>query len=391
MTTSQKLLLSFALAAGSLAAQNPSITGIVNPASNIPPGFSNYGIALGSVFAVYGTNLGPAAITQESTPQQWPTTLAGTSISITVNGTTVSAPMYFAWQGTLGAVMPSNTPIGTGTLKVTYNGNSGSAPITVVQSNFGILSSNYGSGAAVVTDANYANITVTNSAKPLQAVILWGTGLGPITGNDAALPTGGDLGTPITVWVGGVQANLIYRGRSGLQGLDQINFIVPQNAPLGCNVSIIVQTTGAGAGTVSNGPTMAIAPNGGPCLDPTQYFPASLSSKSSAKVMYLKLKQTSNLNFQNGSPVTSTSANVQVGFLQFTQSQLTSQAPSFNTESSFGSCFTEVVPGSGSGSGAPTATYLNAGTSLTLTPFRDLKSRCHPLPRGAPLFTRTQT
>jgi uncharacterized protein (TIGR03437 family) len=374
VNTSSKVLLSFALMAGTLAAQNPSFTGVVNAGSDLPPGFPNSGLAQGCVFVIYGSNLGPGNLVQATT-LPFPTNLAGTSITITVGGTTTNALIDYTSAGQVAAVLPSSTPVGNGTLTLTNpGGTSGSTPITVVASNFGIVTlNNSGAGPAVVTNANNQAITITNSAKPGDELVLWGTGLGANSASESS-PTGaagGNLPAQIQVFVGGISAQILYQGRTPTAvGLDQINFTVPPNAPLGCNVSIIVQTT-APTATVSNGPTISLAAtDGATCSDTTQYFPATLSSKSSAKVMYLKLKQTSNLSFNsNGSPVTSTSATAQIGFLQFAQSQLTAQAPSYNTESSFGSCFTEVVQGSGPGSGAPTATYLNAGTSLTLTPF----------------------
>jgi hypothetical protein len=57
-------LLGCALTGGALAAANPSFTGIVNAASDIPPGLPNSGIAQGSIFVVDGSNLGPANLLQ---------------------------------------------------------------------------------------------------------------------------------------------------------------------------------------------------------------------------------------------------------------------------------------------------------------------------------------
>ena len=48
-------------------------------------------------------------------------------------------------------------------------------------------------------------------------------------------------------------------------GLDQINFAVPSNAPLGCWVPVQVRTNGT---QMSNTVTMAISANGAPCSDP---------------------------------------------------------------------------------------------------------------------------
>jgi uncharacterized protein (TIGR03437 family) len=229
------------------AAQLPSVTGIVNPASNIPAGFPNYGVAQGSIFVAYGSNLGPATLVSAPT-LPLPTTagLGGTSIAITVGGTTVTAPMVYTSSGQLAAVLPSNTPVGTGGIAVTYNGQTGSAPITVVPSNFGISTVNEsGLGPAVVTFGDYSVVSNANSAAPGDALILWGTGLGPLPpGSSDSSGAAGPLGvTPaIQVFVGGVAAQVLYAGRTpGGVGLDQINFVVPPSAPAGCNVSIIVR------------------------------------------------------------------------------------------------------------------------------------------------------
>jgi uncharacterized protein (TIGR03437 family) len=176
------LLLGFALMAGTLAAQNPSFTGIVNAASDIPPGFPNSGIAQGSIFVAYGSYLGPASLVEVSA-LPLPTTagLAGTSITITVGATTVTAPIIYTSAEQVAAIMPSTTPVGNGMPTLTFNGNSGSTPVTVVATAFGISTINYsGSGPAVVTLANNSVVSYTNSAKPGDELVMYGTGLGPL-------------------------------------------------------------------------------------------------------------------------------------------------------------------------------------------------------------------
>jgi uncharacterized protein (TIGR03437 family) len=90
------------------------------PAAIFFPGSLTYGTAQGSIFIVYGSAMGPSAIVVGTTlPLQ--TTLSGTSIQVTVGGTTVNALMVYTLESQLAAVLPSNTPVGTGTLTVTYN------------------------------------------------------------------------------------------------------------------------------------------------------------------------------------------------------------------------------------------------------------------------------
>jgi len=61
---------------------------------------------------------------------------------------------------------------------------------------------------------------------------------------------------PLTVWLGGVKANVIYQGRSGCCiGEDQIVFTVPDNAPTGCAVPLVAQINGQ----ISNSTVMPVA------------------------------------------------------------------------------------------------------------------------------------
>ena len=79
------------------SASGPLITSIQNNYSNIIAGQPNYGIAPGTIFAIYGTNLSTSAppVLQSSAPPGLPTTLNQTSVSLTVKGVTVSPGLYF--------------------------------------------------------------------------------------------------------------------------------------------------------------------------------------------------------------------------------------------------------------------------------------------------------
>ncbi len=131
--------------------------GILNGASYALEGLPNSGIAQGSIFIVFGTNMGPAQLIQVSSfPLPTSGGLAGTSISVTVNGVTTNAIMLYTSAGQVATVLPSNIPVGTGTLTLTYNGlTSSPAPITVVESAGGIFTLNQaGFGPAVLQNFN---------------------------------------------------------------------------------------------------------------------------------------------------------------------------------------------------------------------------------------------
>lgn len=164
------------------AASQPSISpgGVVNAASYAPAGLPNSAIAQGSIFVIFGRNLGPAQLAQASFPL--PTWLAGTSVRVSVGGQNVDCYMIYTSAGQVAALLPSRTPVGTGTITVTYNNQtSAPAPITVAQTSFGIFTvSQAGMGPGVITDANYQPALITRPGRRGQVMILWGTGLGPV-------------------------------------------------------------------------------------------------------------------------------------------------------------------------------------------------------------------
>jgi uncharacterized protein (TIGR03437 family) len=371
MKTTHKLLALALISCGGLFAQAPAPVAVYNPASYTKPNYPNAGIAQGSIFVVYGTNLGPGTLAQaQSLPLPTTTGVGGTTVQITVGGTTVTAPMVYSLATQIAGVVPSSVPVGTGTLTVTFNGQSGSLPIQVVKSNFGISTINQtGGGPAVVTFPNYSVVTTTNSAKPGDTLLLWGTGLGPITGSDADVPAGGNLDAPVQVFVGGVAATVTYHGRSADPGLDQINFVVPPGVT-GCYVTVVVQT----GNTVSNNPTISISPNGGPCSDANGI---SLSSPAISSALaanghinigsVLLIEESFNISLF-GQSINTTTTGASATFTRFTAAQLAT-TPSLFGIPSVGSCTVSTFNGTNpSNPAAAHALGLDAGTAISLTP-----------------------
>jgi hypothetical protein len=131
---------------------------------------------------------------------------------------------------------------------------SGQGPAIITYPDYGLVS------AAKAANCGGPN-TSCGAANPGDTLTLWGTGLGPVSGDDAS---GAGLGQnmpniPLTVWVGGVQAPVSYQGRSGCcVGLDQIVFTVPTSVPTGCAVPLVVQI-GTTTNTVSNTVVLPVA------------------------------------------------------------------------------------------------------------------------------------
>ncbi len=240
---------------------------VLNSASYRTPGLSGAGIAQGSIFALFGSGLGPSNPVQAITfPLQ--TTLGGSTVAITVNGTTTDAYLDYVSPGQINAILPSNTPVGSGTITVSYNKQtSAAAPIEVVASAFGVYTaSSSGSGQAAATDLSNAQNSIIHTLHPGDYVTLWGTGLGANAAGDAQPPGKAAKIGSVTVYMGAAPVpadNLKYWGRSGCcSGLDQITFKIPDGIQ-GCDVPVAVDT-GSGVGNVA---TVAVSSSGSICDD----------------------------------------------------------------------------------------------------------------------------
>src|SRR5579872_4448246 len=119
-------VLFFAVAA-SIASAQPTISnnGIVNAASYSIPGLPNSSIAQGSIFAIFGANMGPATLAEaQSFPI--PTNLGGTtgsngtSVTITAGGQTFQAPIVYTVATQVAAILPSTVPVGSASAPVSY-------------------------------------------------------------------------------------------------------------------------------------------------------------------------------------------------------------------------------------------------------------------------------
>ena len=267
---------------GVLYAQVPFIfyRGVVNAASSMAAGLPSGGVARGSMFAIYGRNLGPAVSPPLSFPLQ--NNLGGVTVTVTQGNTVVNAIPVFVSPGQINAIMPSNAPLGMVSLRIAVNNAlSNRAPVRVVNSSFGIFTftgTGLGPGAVLnfISPGNEPFNSLNAVAQPGQFATLYGTGLGPITAPDNLAPPIANLPTRTEVFVGGRPATVSYSGRSGCcSGMDQIVFQVPPDAPAGCWVPVSVRTEGS---IVSNFVTMAIGANAGACSEPSNPMAAALLS-----------------------------------------------------------------------------------------------------------------
>ena len=348
-------------------------TGVVSNATYAARGLPNSGIAQGSIFAIFGTNLGPAALTQQP---GYPlnTTLGGTSVQVTVGGVSKDAIPAYVVETQIGAILPSDTPVGEGTVTVTFNGQT-SAPhaITVVPSNFGTFTLNQqGSGPAAVMDAStFQPFSLTSPGKPGQIITIWGTGLGAIAGDDKQTPPVGRLpGVPVEVFIGGKPARIVYSGRAPCcSGIDQVNVIVP-DGPSGCYNSILVKIDNS----IGNVTTMPISA-GGACSDTFGISPADLTpllNRPSFSTGRISLDCTTSLSSNPMGPGANRLESVEADFNRYTPVQYAAaQGPVQQVSSgscgvlSFLSFPQQRPPGADTDPVVPPG--LDAGPALTVT------------------------
>jgi uncharacterized protein (TIGR03437 family) len=278
-------VLSFASPVAPFAATGPTIKQILNNSSGTPPGLPNYGIAPSSIFIVTGSGLADPGVPvlQSSAAPGLPLTLNGASITVLVNGVTTHPALYYTSPTQLAAVLPAATPVGTGTLTVTFDGAlSNAASIQVVASAVGINHFNQipiplgvfnpNVDIGVATDAvTGALLTFTHSGVPGEIITLWATGLGADPADSDATFSSAPhaVNTLLQIYVGGVQATILYQGSAGYPGVTQINLIIPASVTTGCYVSLAAVT----GNIISNVVVLPINPGGGTCSEPGRGAP----------------------------------------------------------------------------------------------------------------------
>jgi uncharacterized protein (TIGR03437 family) len=299
--------------------------GIVNAASYTPDGLPSSGIAQGSLFVLFGRNLGPnRLVTADRYPLPSTSGLGGTTVRVTVGSTTVDAILVYASETQVAAILPSTTPTGAGTVVLTFNGQPSSPrPINIVRNSFGIFTRNQsGTGPTIVQNVNSESDRPVNSlvesAHPGQTMILWGTGLGAVSGDERSGPLPGDLPVDVEVLVANRRAKVVYKGRSGCcAGIDQIAFEVPAGIE-GCYVPIVVRA----GNVVGNFGTFSVAARGGLCSDAHGYSPSDVQGLLSRKDARIGSIQLSRVDVTVAGAQGSASATVDSGLAAFSRFSL---------------------------------------------------------------------
>jgi len=225
-----------------------SANGVVNGAS-FAVGLA---VAPGSLAAIFGSDLASSTTVAGSVPL--PTTLGQTSV--TFNG--IEAPLFFVSSGQINAQVPFTMSPGTATVQVTQSGMSTVQTINVVTYSPGIFILDQAGTGAFFHNSTFTVVTGSSPANPGEAIVIYATGLGPVSpaGVSGASPSLASTVTRPTVTLGGVSCNILYSGLAPeLVSVYQIDITVPSGLSAG-NQPLQI---GIG-GLLSNTANLAVAP-----------------------------------------------------------------------------------------------------------------------------------
>lgn len=223
----------------------PLTTAILNAASQTPGP-----LAPGEVFTVFGLGIGPAPTgMQLDATGKVATTLAGAQV--TVND--VAAPLVYASPGQLNAIVPYETGTsGLARVRLTLLGQmsgawdvplAGAAPAIFTTASTGV-------GQAAVLNQDSSLNGAGNAAVRGSVIQIFATGEGqtspPGRTGTVTGPVGGAPVLSVKVTIGGIEAVLQFVGEApeAVEGLLQVNAVVPPGAPTGPAVPIVVSVGG---------------------------------------------------------------------------------------------------------------------------------------------------
>ena len=205
-------------------------------------------VSPGEVVAVFGVNIGPVA--GMSPPAgTFPKTLG--NVQLLFDG--VPAPLLYASAAQVNAVVPYAVT-GSTQVQVQYQGTpSNTLTLAVQAATPGLLTlDRSGLGPGAVLNQDYSTNGAANPAPRGQALMIYcvGGGVTNPPSTDGAIITAPAppalppvLTQPVSVTIGGIDANVLYSGAvpGSIAGLTQINAVIPAGVTPAANVPLMIR------------------------------------------------------------------------------------------------------------------------------------------------------
>ena len=211
-------------------------------------------VAPGSFVTLFGSKLTQGTAQATTTPL--PTQLAGANVIIGGR----EAPIFFASDGQVNAIVPYGLPVNTTHQVIVTKGATVSTPqsLTLAAAAPGIFARDgSGQGQGIVVDAAGKYVDASNPAAAGQVIVLYCTGLGEVTpsvatGAAASLTQLSRTTNPVSLTIGGVTAQVAFSGLApGFVGLYQVNAVVPTGVVAGSQVPVVITSAGQSSAPVT--------------------------------------------------------------------------------------------------------------------------------------------
>ncbi len=203
-------------------------------------------LAQGSLISIYGTQLANSTAMFASLPLE--TDLNDVEVAI---GTT-SLPLLYVSPGQINAIIPYDLTANSSTALVVQRGLTSTlsavVPIQISETQPAVFP--IGNGQWAIVDQNNQLLGSTNPTKAGDIIVIYCTGLGPVTGGvSAGSPAPSSPLAPTTntvsVTISGQPASVSFSGLTpSYVGLYQINVLVPPGVQSGNAVSVVISSGG---------------------------------------------------------------------------------------------------------------------------------------------------
>jgi minor extracellular serine protease Vpr len=216
------------------------------------------GISPGALATIFGDNLTMVSGTVLAESNPLPTNLAGVNVMVSGFPAPIYGIAYADGEDQISIQVPYEAPTGPGAAEIQVF-DEGTLVADFFTDSFtedpGIFT--YNGNFAIAEASDYSLIGPNNLAIPGEPLVLYVTGLGPLTLNltdgygSPTSPPFAQTVDPFQVIVDGENCAVFFSGLApGFVGLYQINFYVPSDAAAG-NLEISIQSTYANSATAT--------------------------------------------------------------------------------------------------------------------------------------------